>query len=115
ESFWNEQGARLLDKLAHFVGAGFVDVWLKTTFATYHPGERATIYFQHQDLTSQNDLWNLTLSVKKEGETLYRTKKTVPFSELMSTESLRYPKISSLAFTMYPVTSSQNQESNELF
>ncbi|HLR01706.1 MAG TPA: beta-galactosidase [Virgibacillus sp.] len=111
ESFWNEQGARLLEKLAHFVGAGVVDVWLKTTFATYHPGERATIYFQHQDLTSQNDLWNLTLTVKKEGETLYRTKKTVPFSELMSTESFTIPEDIQPGF--YDVTCELNSESGE--
>src|SRR5699024_3193399 len=48
QHFWNEQGATLITQLAKFVKAGVTELWLKTTYANYHPGERATIQLQHQ-------------------------------------------------------------------
>src|SRR5699024_11710643 len=43
QHFRNEQGATLITQLAKFVKAGVTELSLKTTYANYHPGERATI------------------------------------------------------------------------
>lgn len=47
-AFWNGGGAAALREWADFCAAGVTEMWLKPTYATYRPGERAGLRLQAQ-------------------------------------------------------------------
>ena len=63
ETFWQQGGMALLEKLAEHANHGVTECWLKPDFACYEPGERATLTLQAEALGSaigQNWTANIT-------------------------------------------------------
>lgn len=75
EAFWCAAGLEALTEWASFVAAGVTEMWLKTAFATYDPGDRAALTLQIQRLartegqsgaaSGQSQTWRARLSVRK--------------------------------------------------
>src|SRR5690625_4419910 len=92
QHFWNEQGATLITQLAKFVKAGVTELWLKTTYANYHPGERATIQLQHQALAQSEENWSLKLTVEKNEQEVFTLEDNLKVIDLMQTKSIIIPE-----------------------
>src|SRR5699024_911254 len=92
QHFWNEQGATLITQLAKFVKAGVTELWLKTTYANYHPGERATIQLQHQALTKSEENWTFKLTVEKNEQEVFTLEDNLKLIDLMQTKSIVIPE-----------------------
>ncbi|NOU80963.1 glycoside hydrolase [Paenibacillus sp. LMG 31459] len=70
ELFWSNGGPELLRKLAEYTAHGVTEIWLKSSFASYEPGEQALLTLQLQSLsrTSAPDaVWHFKLEVSKDG------------------------------------------------
>src|SRR5699024_10908653 len=88
QHFWNEQGATFIRQLAKFVKVGVTELWLKTTYANYHPGERATIQLQHQALAQSEENWSLKLTVEKNEQKVFTLEDNLKVIDLMQTKSI---------------------------
>src|SRR5699024_662839 len=91
QHFWNEQGATLITQLAKFVKAGVTELWLKTTYANYHPGERATIQLQHQALAQSEENLSLKLTVETYDQEVFTLEDNVKVIDLMQKKSIILP------------------------
>lgn len=111
QHFWNEQGAKLLNRLTNFTEAGVTELWLKTTYANYHPGERATIHLQHQTLSQPEENWTFKLTIEKDGQALFSTQEQLKIIDLMQTKSFVIPEDVSPGF--YDVTCELVSEEGE--
>ncbi|UQZ36898.1 glycoside hydrolase [Paenibacillus sp. PK3_47] len=68
EVFWNGGGAVLLRDLAWYTAQGATELWLKSSFAAYEPGEQPALTVQLQPLsrTSATDrTWSFHLEVSR--------------------------------------------------
>ncbi|OAB32969.1 beta-galactosidase [Paenibacillus glacialis] len=73
-SFWNAEGAEAIVTWAEYCSRGVTELWLKPSYASYDPGDRAKFKFQWQTLgnnsTSQADTsnkeWTMKLSFGKD-------------------------------------------------
>ncbi|OXM84474.1 alpha-amylase family protein [Paenibacillus rigui] len=53
--FWQNGGAAALAEWADFTAAGVTEFWLKPNYASYEPGDRATLTLQGQRLGAERD------------------------------------------------------------
>lgn len=111
QHFWNEQGATLITQLAKFVKAGVTELWLKTTYANYHPGERATIQLQHQALAQSEENWSLKLTVEKNEQEVFTLEDNLKVIDLMQTKSIIIPEDVTPGF--YNITCELTSEDGE--
>lgn len=80
ERFWADGGSEALAEWAKFCAAGVTELWLKTGYAAYEPGERAMLTLQAQTLGRWPDSsaseghgrggrnWSFRLSVSRLGD-----------------------------------------------
>ncbi|MUV37278.1 hypothetical protein JNUCC1_01084 [Lentibacillus sp. JNUCC-1] len=91
EKFWSTDGAGALLRIAAFVQAGVTDMSLKSTYATYEPGERATLTFQHQALLTPAE-WGLRLSVSQNKQEVFSAQETLQTGRLLEKQTFVIPK-----------------------
>src|SRR5699024_11412850 len=83
----------------------------KTTYANYHPGERATIHLQHQALAQSEENWSLKLTVEKNEQEVFTLEDNLKVIDLMQTKSIIIPEDVTPAF--YNITCELNSEDGE--
>lgn len=109
--FWNTEGAKLLEKLSRFIKQGVTELSLKTTYASYYPGERATIKLQHQNLIKSNRKWEYHLVVQKDGFEIFSIKDRIETNEFLQSHSIIIPENITPGF--YEVTCYLESETGE--
>lgn len=70
EHFWSKDGAALLLELAEYTAQGATEIWLKSSFASYEPGEQALLTLQLQSLSRTSApvaKWQFRLEVSRDG------------------------------------------------
>ncbi|MFC4304066.1 beta-galactosidase [Cohnella boryungensis] len=74
ERLWSEQGIQAIQEWSAYCANGVTEIWFKPNYASYYPGERATLTLQLQQLSrlpSRADKrrhWRFEISVLKEAE-----------------------------------------------
>lgn len=69
--FWSKGGGALLQELARFTACGATELWLKSSFAVYEPGEQPALTLQLQSLSRTSapaGSWSFRLEVSRDGE-----------------------------------------------
>lgn len=68
-TFWGKDGAELLHGLARYTAQGATEIWLKSSFATYEPGEQPALTVQMQSLSrtlAADQRWSFSLKVYRD-------------------------------------------------
>ncbi|KIL38876.1 glycoside hydrolase [Gordoniibacillus kamchatkensis] len=94
EAFWSNGGADALGRWADFAALGVTELWLKPNYASYEPGDRATLMLQAQRLGARKEKaeWTFKLRVLKAKDTVVQTPtpdfiyRPKQFAEVWSTE-----------------------------
>ncbi|MFE5321813.1 beta-galactosidase [Paenibacillus sp. NPDC056579] len=94
ETFWNNGGTDALGRWADFAALGVTELWLKPNYASYEPGDRATLMLQMQALGTRMERteWTFRLRVLKAKATVVNTPspdfvyRSEQFAEIWSTE-----------------------------
>ncbi|WP_079908893.1 beta-galactosidase [Paenibacillus sp. 32352] len=71
--FWQHGGAQALGEWAEFTARGVTELWFKSNYASYEPGDRATLTLQAQKLGSQaaqKTKWTFNIRVLKAKESV---------------------------------------------
>lgn len=75
DAFWKEEGVAALGEWAEFCAAGVTEMWLKPTYASYQPGERAGLRLQLQRIrqkgwedVDRSVAWRFSIDLKREGD-----------------------------------------------
>lgn len=91
EKFWQSGGAAALLEWTAFCAKGVTDLWLKPNYASYEPGERATLTLQTQKLgrfkglAASGETWSFDLLVEQEdGEGRWTRQWTETVTEQMN-------------------------------
>ncbi|MCD1261003.1 beta-galactosidase [Paenibacillus athensensis] len=93
ERFWAGGGAALLGRLSAYTGRGVTEIWLKTNYACYDPGDRASLQLQLQTLrgAAGNDSWTFALEVRHGDEAVWSGEASLPASRELSFHRIPLP------------------------
>ncbi|MBM7572999.1 beta-galactosidase [Aquibacillus albus] len=85
DEFWNNGGVEALQKWGKFCLKGVTEIWVKTNYASYHPGEQPRLSIQTQALQQENSLkqnWTFQLSlVADSGVEVWSSQVSLPASD----------------------------------
>jgi len=93
ERFWAGGGAALLGRLSDYASRGVTEIWLKTNYACYDPGDRATLQLQLQSLrgAAGNDAWTFACEIRHGAERIWSGEATLPASRELSFHRIHLP------------------------
>lgn len=69
-TFWINGGAAELIEWANFCAEGVTEIWVKTNYASYYPGEQPQLLLQFQSLLQEKSEceWTCSVQIKQENE-----------------------------------------------
>jgi hypothetical protein len=91
-SFWQDGGISAIGEWADYCSRGVTEIWLKPNYASYEPGDRATLTLQLQSMKhSDNERWTFTLRVSKDGGNLWEHEAEMAASKELSFARIHVP------------------------
>ncbi|WP_163580817.1 alpha-amylase family protein [Gracilibacillus saliphilus] len=89
DRFWQNGGIEAIAEWATFVRKGVTEIWLKPNYATYEPGDKASITIQIERMVQQTEEWQFDMTITHQSELVWSGSETITATDEL--EFLRIP------------------------
>ncbi|UOQ49652.1 beta-galactosidase [Gracilibacillus caseinilyticus] len=89
DRFWENGGGAVISEWADFTRNGVTEIWVKPNYATYEPGDRASITIQIEEMIQQSVEWQFAITITKDSQIVWTGTETITATD--EVQFLRIP------------------------